>query len=371
MINLQGRARTVFFIIGTAVLLFLAWYFSSLVAYILISAVLSLTGRPVVRFLNELRIGKFQLSKSVSAFIALVLLWVVFIGFFRFVIPLLVSEFEQLSTIDLNSLIEKVEAPIREILQITGFDGTVDLKEHSLADLLRQQIFANIDLSKLSGVLGGIISLLGELFVAFFAISFITYFFLTDETMFQEGILLLVPTNYEEKVRKIMLSIYELLRRYFLGLILEVIMVMVLVTLGLTIVGLGFSHAVIIGMCCGILNVIPYLGPWMGAAVGLLIGIAINIHADFVGYTLPLLGLMSLVFAIVQVLDNVLFQPLIYSSSVKAHPLEIFLVIMAAGSMAGILGMILAIPVYTIVRVIAKEFFDNFKLVHHLTKNLK
>ena len=87
--------------------------------------------------------------------------------------------------------------------------------------------------------------------------------------------------------------------------------------------------------------------------------------------TLPMLGWMTLVFGSVQVIDNVLFQPLIYSSSVKAHPLEIFLVIMAAGSMAGIMGMILAIPVYTIMRVIAKEFLVNMKLVQKMTKNLE
>ena len=109
----------------------------------------------------------------------------------------------------------------------------------------------------------------------------------------------------------------------------------------------------------------------MGATVGILIGIAINIHADFMGHTLPVLGFMLLVFVVVQVIDNILFQPLIYSSSVKAHPIEIFLVIMIAGSLAGILGMILAIPAYTIVRVIAKEFLENLKIVRKLTENLE
>ena len=127
----------------------------------------------------------------------------------------------------------------------------------------------------------------------------------------------------------------------------------------------------VIGLFAGMFNVIPYLGPWMGAALGLLIGAALNIHLDFMTEALPILGWMTLVFISVQIIDNVLFQPLIYSSSVKAHPLEIFLVIMAAGSMAGIVGMILAIPVYTIIRVIAKEFFDNMKLVKKITRNLE
>src|SRR5690606_27255759 len=141
-------------------------------------------------------------------------------------------------------------------------------------------------------------------------------------------------------------SISNLLRRYSIGLLAEIFMVMLLVTIGLTLVGLGFNHAAVIGLVCGMFNVIPYLGPWMRAIVGWLICASLTIDADFMRHTLPTLGFMTLVFASVQLIDNVLFQPFIYSSSVKAHPLEIFIVILAAGSMAGIVGMILAIPVY-------------------------
>ena len=189
--------------------------------------------------------------------------------------------------------------------------------------------------------------------------------------MFTTFIILLVPTHLEEKVAHILNSISYLLRRYFIGLLLEVFMVMLLDTIGLTIVGIEFNHAVVIGLFCGMFNVIPYLGPWMGAAIGLLIGAALHINLDFMNEVLPTLGWMTVVFLSVQVIDNVLFQPLIYSSSVKAHPLEIFLVIMAAGSMAGIMGMILAIPVYTIIRVIAAEFFENMKLVRKITEHLE
>jgi predicted PurR-regulated permease PerM len=112
------------------------------------------------------------------------------------------------------------------------------------------------------------------------------------------------------------------------------------------------------------------LGPLIGAAFGLMVGLALNINADLMNYTLPLLGSMAIVFIVVKIIDDILFQPLIYSSSVKAHPLEIFLVILAAGSMAGVLGMMLAIPAYTILRVVAREFFVNLKIVKKLTENL-
>ena len=135
-------------------------------------------------------------------------------------------------------------------------------------------------------------------------------------------------------------------------------------------VGIEFQHAIICGLVSGILNIIPYVGPWIGAAFGIVIGIATNMNLPFQTELLPLIGFMLIVYAVVQTIDNVLFQPLIYSSSVNAHPLEIFLVIMMAGSMAGVGGMILAIPAYTVLRVIAKEFLGNFKVVKKITQNI-
>ena len=369
MIQFQGRTRNVLLIVGTLFVLFLIWYFSSIVTYILVSAVLSLIGRPVVRFLSGFKIWRFSISMTFSAFITLILFWIFFIGSFRFLIPLLINEFEQLSTIDFQTILEVVEKPIQDLMVLAGRD--IPVNGGGFSDMWKEQLSEIVDVSKLSDVFGFIAGTIGELFIAFFAVSFITFFFLKEENMFKNGILLLVPSDYEEKVAKILHSIYYLLRRYFIGLMFEVTMVGALVCLGLTIVGIGFNHAVVIGLFCGLFNVIPYLGPWMGATVGILIGIAINIHADFMGHTLPVLGFMLLVFVVVQVIDNILFQPLIYSSSVKAHPIEIFLVIMIAGSLAGILGMILAIPAYTIVRVIAKEFLENLKIVRKLTENLE
>lgn len=370
MFQVQGKTRNFFLILGGAIVLFLVWYFSAIISYILISAVLSLMGRPLVRTLQKIRFYKFNLSRSVAAFLTLTLMWILFIAFFRFIIPLLLNEFQELSTIDIVAVLEEIEQPVREILNYTGNPQALDMQNQTFLEIIKEQLGSKIDFSQFSEVLSFLASTLGELLVAFFSVSFITFFFLNDENMFKEGILLIVPTDYEQKVAKILNSIYVLLRRYFIGLMLEVFMVMLLVTIGLTIVGIGFQHAVVIGLFCGLFNIIPYLGPWIGATIGLLIGIAINLHADFVSQTLPVLGWMTLVFALVQILDNILFQPLIYSSSVKSHPMEIFLVILIAGSVAGIPGMILAIPVYTILRVIAKEFFNNLKVIRKITQNL-
>ncbi|RIH66294.1 AI-2E family transporter [Mariniphaga sediminis] len=370
MVQLRGWTRNILLIGGGIFLIFLLWYFSAIVTYILISVVLSFLGRPLVGWLTKIKYKKIKVPKGFAAFLTLIALWFVFISFFRFIIPLLIKELETLSQIDFEAVFQSIEEPLTKLMKFWGNEPLI-VEERTFFDVLAEQLSSKINFSQLPDIFAFVAGTIGELLIGFFAVSFITFFFLKEKSMFREGIMLIVPTNIEEKVSHILDSISYLLRRYFIGIILEVFMVMLLDTIGLTLVGLNFNHAVIIGFLCGLFNIIPYLGPWMGAMLGLLIGASLNINADFMSHTLPLLGLMTVVFLSVQIIDNVLFQPLIYSSSVKAHPLEIFLVIMAAGSLAGILGMFLAIPTYTIVRVVAKEFFENMKLVRKLTENLK
>jgi predicted PurR-regulated permease PerM len=368
--QIVGRTRTVLLILGGLFLAFLLWRFSAIVTYVLISVVLSFLGRPLVRWLLKIKIKKIRIPKGIAAFAVLIAIWVVFITFFRFMIPLLISEVETLSQIDFTAVLESVNEPLSRLMIFLGSDP-VTIEDQTFWDVVSENVGSKIDFSQVSNLFGIVAGTIGEILIGFFSVSFITFFFLKEENMFREGVLLVVPTEMEKKVAHILDSISYLLRRYFIGLLFEVFMVMLLDTLGLTLIGIEFNHAVVIGLFCGLFNVIPYLGPWMGASVGLLIGAALNINADFMSHTLPLLGLMTVVFLSVQIIDNILFQPLIYSSSVKAHPLEIFIVILAAGSLAGIIGMILAIPVYTILRVVAKEFFENMKIVRKLTEHLE
>ncbi|MCL1821297.1 MAG: AI-2E family transporter [Prolixibacteraceae bacterium] len=367
---MKPRTRNILLIAGAVVVVFLLWYFRSIVLYIIIAAVLSFMGRPLVRWLSKFRIGKFMISRGMAAFVTLFLMWVVFIGFFSFMIPLLVREFNILSTIDFDSVFQQLEEMFSRLINITKKQQPDYMSDRSLFEIVIESLGDKLNFKGIANILAQLVGIIGELAIAFFAVSFITFFFLKDENMFRNIILMLVPTNMEEKTSNIMNSISKLLRRYFIGILCEVTLVGLLVTIGLTIVGLGFQHAAVIGLLCGIFNIIPYLGPWIGAFLGLIIGAAVNINMNFMDYTLPLLTYMTIVFVIVQLIDNILFQPLIYSSSVKAHPLEIFIVILAAGSFMGVGGMIVAIPVYTIIRVIAREFFDNLKIVQQMTKNM-
>jgi predicted PurR-regulated permease PerM len=179
-----------------------------------------------------------------------------------------------------------------------------------------------------------------------------------------------VPDKYTENVARALNSIKKLLTRYFIGITIQSTCIFILITLGMTIVGIEFKQALVMGVIIGILNVIPYVGPWIGLSIALVMGVASHINMDFHEVVIPLITYIILVEIITNMIDNVVLQPVIFSNSVKAHPLEIFIVVLASGFAAGIPGMILGIPTYTVLRVFAREFFYNFKAVQKITSSL-
>lgn len=195
-----------------------------------------------------------------------------------------------------------------------------------------------------------------------------TFFFLRDEKLFFRSIMLIVPLRYQEEAENILTSSKRLLSRYFIGIVIEILTMMFLLSLGLKL--LGVKNALMIGFFGGLMNVIPYLGPVMGAILGVVIGVTAQLSYGLYGDLFMVIVKILGTFIGANLIDNMVLQPLIYSSSVKAHPLEIFLVILLAGSLAGIPGMILAIPTYTVVRIIAKEFLSQLRIVQKLTERM-
>ncbi|MBU8892064.1 MAG: AI-2E family transporter [Bacteroidales bacterium] len=367
---MNRNLRYLFIALGVAVVGFILWYFKSIVAYILISSVLTLIGRPLVAFLNKLNYKKLKIPNAISALLTVALIWTLILVFFRVFIPLIANQASELSAIDAESVMSNLQEPINKTEALFVKYNINSGNTQSMDQYLTEKLMSVLNVSVLSNFFGSIAGVLGNIFIAAFAISFITFFFLKDRGLLNDGILIFVPDKYLEKAEHILMSVKKLLTRYFIGIIVQISGIITLVSIGLTIVGVDFSDALVIGLVVGLMNIIPYLGPVIGASLGLVLGLATNLDLAFYSELLPLLGYMTIVFIIVQVIDNVVFQPFIYSSSVNAHPLEIFLVILVAGSMFGISGMILAIPGYTILRVIAKEFFNNLKVVKKLTEKI-
>jgi len=356
-------------IVALAVVLFgfLVYYFSYIVTYILIAAVLALIGRPLVRKYQKIRYRKFRVGKSAAAFLTLLTLWLGMICFFGFLIPMVVSEVNQLSSINVQEVITYLNNALDQLkISFPQFAPNIPV-QGNLETYLETQLKGFLNVGEVSRVFGSVATVLGNLFMLIFSVSFILFFFLKEEGLFGNWIMVLAPVKYESRVSTVMDKVGSLLKRYMIGMLFQVLGVMVLSILGFTMAGMGFGHAVVVGVFAGILNVIPYIGPWIGALFGLVVAVANNLNSSFTEVTLPLMFWVIVVVMVVQFIDNMVLQTVIYSNSVKAHPLEIFFVILMAGGIAGIPGMILAIPVYTVVRVIAGEFLSEFKIVQQLS----
>lgn len=360
------------YLLGLIALLFavfFSWYFFSIIVYVLVAAVISFLGKPIIDLLGKVEIRHWRLPDGLKAAIALIALWLLFILFFSTVIPLVVHEFQSLENISVNNIVTKLQGPVEDAGKLMKYYGMMD-ESADVNAYITKELTDWINVARLRTWFGTVAGTVTDLFVALFSITFISFFFLKDSRLFTGMVLAVVPSRFEEQARNALDSIQRLLVRYFVGLLLEVLGVMTLNTIGLSVVGLTFSHAVVIGLVTGILNVIPYIGPLIGVFFGLTVGVVLNLDMDFYTQLFPLLIGMTVVMLFTQLVDNVLFQPLIYGNSVHAHPLEIFLVLLMAGSLAGIPGMILAIPSYTVLRVILKEFFNKYKLVKKITQSL-
>lgn len=252
-------------------------------------------------------------------------------------------------------------------------------------DKVRENIYDFLDPSKIPELFGNAIGFFSNLFIAIMSIFFVSFFFLKEQGLFSSIISTILPNKFESKGMHAIEETSTLLIRYFIGISVQIIVITAFVTLALTV--LGIKNALLIGFFAALMNVIPYLGPILGAAFGVIITVSsyaaasnspelaevINEAAQqssFYTDLLPTILKVLVVFMIMQILDNFIFQPFIFGKSVKAHPLEIFIVVLMGAKVGGILGMVLAIPVYTILRVIAKVFMSEFKIVQQITKNL-
>ncbi|MDF1559526.1 MAG: AI-2E family transporter [Bacteroidales bacterium] len=362
--------RNFLIIVGIALLVYIFWYFRSIFVYILSAGVISLVGRPIVDLLNRIKIWKFRFPKALSSLITLLFLYGLLALFFVIFIPLITKQIDALSGFDASSLvqglreqIDKLDVLLRKVYKEMPADKTLyDIAVDTISNVLNP--------ASITDFAGSIVTVISKFIVAFVAITFLSFFFLKDEGLFKETVMVTVPDQYEKRIRNVLHSIKHLLIRYFIGIIIQSLIVLINITIGMTIVGFPFQQALVMGLIIGIFNVIPYVGPWLGGSVAVLMGMATAVTTAGYPAIWLLLIYMVIVIAATQAIDNNLIQPMIYSRSVNAHPIEIFLVILAVGSFAGIVGMIVAVPSYTALRVFAREFFNNFGPVRKLTTGL-
>lgn len=352
---------------AAAAVLFLVWYFSAIVVYILVSAVLAVTGHPLVKRLAALHIRGWRMPRWLAALVTLAVIWVVLATLCSLFVPLVFNKIYQLANVDFAAVVDRIGAPVAHAQQQLQELFSLPASTFSLSDELTAALTRFADIESLNALFSSVVGIVLSSVVAIFSVTFITFFFLKEEGLFYSMITAMFPDRYHENITRALDSVTLLLARYFTGILSESLMLTVIVTLTMMAFGMRTADASFIGLVMGVMNVVPYAGPLIGGIVSVFVGIISPIDGTEVGYTAVVIAGSLLV---IKGLDDFVIQPTLYSERVKAHPLEVFLVILIAGSLAGILGMLLAIPSYTVLRVFAKEFFSQFTLVRRLTEKI-
>uniref|UniRef100_UPI004056F199 AI-2E family transporter n=1 Tax=Alistipes sp. TaxID=1872444 RepID=UPI004056F199 len=364
----QGLVRLLLGCGITAGICFLVWYFSSVVIYVLISAVLAVMCRPLVGHLSRVHIRTWQPSRGLAALIALITIWVVVFSLGALLIPLISSKIVHLAHIDYKAVLGAAQEPIHHLQELLRRISPAGYgEEFSLQETLIEALRGIVDLKTINTAFSSVVNLLFSAVIAFFSISFITFFFMKEDGLFFSMVKAMFPEHYQENITRALESVTHLLSRYFTGILAESFMLFTAISLVMMLFGMRAQDAAFIGLIMGVMNVVPYAGPLIGGIMSAFMGMVSPIEGMSVGHTVAIIVLSLLV---IKGLDDFVLQPTIYSERVKAHPLEIFLVILIAGSLAGIVGMLLAIPSYTVLRVFAKEFFSQVRLVQKLTQQI-
>lgn len=361
---------------GLAIVLALCWLFRSILAYILIAVVVSLIAKPLMVFLQKIRIkGKKAPDWLLAAFSIIVVLGLL-VSFITSVIPILSGIVKEISVANIETAAKGIAAPLAEINVFLRNMFPQLGEEFRLEVTILNELQNMFSVSMFSSVLGSAASILTSLAIGLFSVVFIGFFFIKDDGLFTEIVCALVPDRHEKTTEKAISDIGHLLSRYFIGVIVEIIGVALVNFLGLYFVArLGFHASIGIAVMTGILNVIPYVGPFIGIVLGTVLGLLlkytsmtpIGLDVNFWVFT----AILTAVLYFTQLVDNFLYQPLIYSTSIKAKPLEIFIVLLIVGTIGGPLAMIVAIPCYTVVRVIAFRFFGHIKAIRRLIPSEK
>jgi len=343
-------------VIFLGILFFLGYLFYNVLIFILLAIVFASVGSPLMQLLQKVKIKNRACSTSLAAGITLfVLVGVVTLGFY-FLIPFIVKEteavFEAVSKID-NKTFENWLHQVDVFLHNNGFLNN----NEQFSDILLVKLKDIITSINLSSVLGNIISFAGATFILLFSVIFLTFFALKDKEVFFKMIRSAIPVSFRENYDRILAQTRTQVVRYFSGLLLDNIIVGAAV--GVICYLTNVPNALLIGVLLGVLNTIPYVGPIIAYGLSLIFTTTSQL-SDNPELISTLFWKLSIIFLVVKALDIFIITPIIFGKSMKVHPIEIFIVILLAGYLGGVTAMIFAVPAYSMIRIVVKEFFGSY-----------
>lgn len=368
----EKLARYIIVLITIAIAGAICWMIRDVLVYIILAALVALLSTPLCNLICRIKIKEWRCPQWLGSILSILTVFAIISGIIITIIPLIRSVVADISTANINNMAKAVTVPLADFNAAVARTIPQLGRNFRIESVVLEQLQEILAPNTFSNVVGSVTSFVAKLGVSVFSVIFISFFFIKDPTIATKIVLAFVPDKYEERVHASMHKIGILVSRYFVGMTIEVLGVSLLNFIGLLVIArMGFKYSIGIAFMTGILNIIPYIGPLMGGVIGVSLSLIIKyVCASSFGLAVgffPFVLILAGIFTFTQLVDNSVYQPLIYSNSVKVHPLEIFIVFLVAGEIAGMAGMFAAIPTYTVLREIAKEFISNVKAVRMLT----
>ena len=353
----QDLVKSIIILSAIALIILLLFKIRLGLLYIFISIILTLIITPF----NKLLKNKLKMRNSLSSLLSLTML----ISFLSLLIvlfvPVLTKQGKNLSLLNTLEFREKIQSTI------TGLKDYFETQNISVLDFISDlNIISEIDFSFVTKLFNSIISQIGSFSIGVLSVMFITFFLLKDGNIIFNKIIKLFPKKHVNKLSKSFIKIEDLLTRYFIGVSLQILILFSFYLALLLIIGI--ENAFAIAFICAILNIIPYLGPLISIILMIILSVTSSLDIFLINDFITNSFWLFTGFVFIQLIDNFLLQPYIFSSSVKSHPLEVFIVIISTGLLFGIFGLIIAIPVYTTLKVIYQSFFDTKKMISNILK---
>jgi predicted PurR-regulated permease PerM len=334
-------------IVAIIIIVLIGWLLynlSTILTILIISALMAYILDPIASYLE---------AKGLSRSNATV---VIFLVFFSTVAllgwALMPRFFAEILSLQNNLNLEDSES-VRQMIKefITKNFGFINLESINLDDKIRDAVSLLTD--ELLALLTNMLSLITYIVI----IPFVVFFLLKDGRKMKKAFIYLIPNRYFEMVLNVIHKIDQQLGWYLRGQFTEAFVVGLLSVTALWL--LDVQYFIIIGVFAGLANLIPYIGPVAGAVPAIIV--------TLVNGSSPIrLLYIVIAFTIVQIIDNVVLQPLVLSKSVNLHPLIIVFAVLIGGQFFGVLGMLLAVPAAGIMKVTSSELYEGirkFKLI--------
>jgi predicted PurR-regulated permease PerM len=328
-------------VVALLIMAYFSYLFFDIIIMLSVSLLLAMIFNPLVKILENQNINRLTSVVIVFAISGIFVFFALSI-----LIPKVVAQMNTISVALSKDNVSKLLVQIEDAAKnYIPFLDSADIAG-KISTFLSSLILDSIN--NLSNIVSSIVSIIAIAVI----VPFMTFFFLKDNQSIIKGIVNIMPNKYFEVSYSVIWKIREQLGRFVRGWILDAFLVGLMSAVGLSI--LGIQNSITIGFVAGVGHLIPYFGPIIGGIPAIIISLIQ--FGD-----LSMLPSITIMFIIIYTLDNGYIQPNVFSKSTDIHPLVIIILILAGSQILGVFGMLLAVPVATVIKTAAREIYFGYK----------